>query len=473
MKLSKASIPYRALKDIGTLIAVVVFSGKVSFQTLNPAFFLTAVLGFVGFISVSLIWEYVVWMHYDYFFDGDSLRITHGVLRRNERDIPYRRIQNVNIKRNIVHRALKVAKVDFETAGGSEVEASLKYVSEDQARDIQDRVRRFKKSGSEEKDGEREEVFELSERDLLAYSLLSLNGRAVVILLGAFSLVAGVVGGFIDGLSIAPMLLFSFVGLGLFLGSWFVNAAWNYLQYYDFRLWLKDDTLEYERGLLNRSEGSIPLEKVQGLSFRENALMRRFDFATLSVESAGGLGGGQEKGLNGNRVAVPLAARSEVFEFGKRLEEFSDFDLERIPGRARKRYMGRYGVAVLLLTAAGFVVDSVFFSFSYWVLLLLLPLVFVAAHLKWVNKGFEVQEDYFVAVNGFWRRSISVTPYYRVQNLIQTEGVFQRRWGLSSVMIDTAGSGFTRDAWAVDLDSSRASEVREEVFRRFKASLKR
>lgn len=475
MKLAKASIPYRALKDIGTLLAIVVFSGNLSFQTLNPAFIFLASSVFLAVVAVSLLWEYVVWRRYDYFFEEDSLRITHGVFRRNEREIPYRRIQNVKINRNIVHRVLEIGKVDFETAGGAETEASLKYVSESEARDIQEKIRNIKRSDEDEVEEkkEREKAFELSEHDLIAYSLLSLNAGALGAIFVGFSLVAGLLGGFFDSVSLGPAVVISVLFVVVLGGSWLVNAAWNYLQYYDFKLWMEDDTLEYERGLLNRSEGSIPLEKVQGLSIKENFLMRPFNFASLSIETAGGPSNQDDQSVNTDKVAIPLAKRPEVIGFGQKLEAFQSFDLESIPERARMRYMARYSLAVLLLTGVGFAVDSLFFSFSYWALLLLLPAAALGAQLKWGNKAFQMQEDYFIAVNGFWSRRTSVTPYYRIQNLIQTEGLFQRRWSLSTLELDTAGSSIFDDSKAVDLDVGRAEEVRVQVFERFKNSLMR
>lgn len=471
MKLSKVSIPYRALKDIGTLLALVVFSGNLSFRTLDFRFIFFASLVFGGVVSVSLIWEYIVWRRYDYFFEEDSLRITHGVFRRDEREIPYRRIQNVDIRKNIVQRVLGIAKVGFETAGGSTTEASLKYVEKEQAQSIQDKVRKFKRKETEEdeKEGtEREKLFELSSSDLLAYSLLSVNTKSMIMAFTAFG-IFGSLGIGIGQSSLAPVLVLTFLGLSAVLALWIFNAASNFIQYYDFRLWRERDTLEFERGLLNRSEGSIPVEKVQGISIEENFLKRQLDYATLKVETAG-LSEQQE--LKSNMVAVPLAKYGTVISFARDLENFQAFDIGSIPSRARRRYLGRYSIGIGLLLLGGFAVDRFVTEVGYLSLLALIPVAAVGAHLKWINRGFEAQEDYFISMNGFWTRKTSVTPYYRVQNLIQTETVLQRRWDLSTLTLDTAGNLVTSDSRAVDLDLGEAVELREEVFEKFKESLK-
>ena len=472
MKLSKVSVPYRALKDIGTLLAIVVFSGNISFRTLDFRFLLFASVLFGGVVSVSLIWEYIVWRRYDYFFEEDSLRITHGVFRRDEREIPYRRIQNVDIKKNIVQRVLGIAKVGFETAGGSTTEASLKYVEKEEAQSIQDKVRKFKRKDKEEdekeKETEREKLFELSSSDLLAYSFLSVNTKSMIMAFTAFG-IFGSLGIGIGQSSLAPVLVLTFLGLFAVISLWIFNAASNFIQYYDFKLWRERDTLEFERGLLNRSEGSIPVEKVQGISIEENFLKRQLDYATLKVETAGL---SDEQQLKSNMVAVPLAKYGTVTSFARDLENFKAFDISSIPSRARRRYFGRYSIGIGLMLVGGFVVDNFVTEIGYLPLLALVPLAAVGAHLKWVNKGFEAQEDYFISMNGFWTRKTSVTPYYRVQNLMQTETILQRRWRLSTLTVDTAGNLVTSDSRAVDLDLEEAVELREEVFEKFKKSLK-
>ncbi|MFB6114815.1 MAG: PH domain-containing protein [Candidatus Nanohalobium sp.] len=474
MKLAKASIPYRALKDVGTLSAVLLFSGNFSLKALNLAFMFVSALVFVAVISVSLIWRYIVWSRYEYFFEEDSLKITQGVFRRNEREIPYRRIQNAKIDKNIIQRVLGIAKVDFETAGGANTEASLKYVTEEKAREIQRKVREFKKEGKieEGEEKERKKLFEFSERDLLAYSFLSINTKSIGLGLAGFGLLASFSAAFVNSISIAPVVIISFLALILLAGIWIVNAVTNYIQYYGFKLWQEEDTLEYERGLLNRSEGSIPLEKIQGLSIDENFLKRQWDYATLKIETAGGVTD-QQKNIQSNKVAIPLARKHEVLDFGKKLEGFNDFSLSAVPSRARRRYFGRYSIGVLFLLFIGFLADLYFIDFSYLALLGLLPLAAIAAHLKWLNKGFEAQEDYFISMNGFWIRKTSITPYYRIQNLIQTETVLQKRWDLSTLTLDTAGSMITGDSKAVDLDIGEAEELRSKVFEKFEGSLRK
>ena len=58
-------------------------------------------------------------------YEGGELVIRSGLLFRNERHVPYARIQNLDATRTVMHRLFGVAEVRIETGGGSEPEARI------------------------------------------------------------------------------------------------------------------------------------------------------------------------------------------------------------------------------------------------------------------------------------------------------------------------------------------------------------
>ena len=63
-------------------------------------------------------------------YEGTELVISSGILFRNERHVPYARIQNLDAVRNIAHRLLGVAEVRVETGGGQAPEATISVLHE-------------------------------------------------------------------------------------------------------------------------------------------------------------------------------------------------------------------------------------------------------------------------------------------------------------------------------------------------------
>jgi putative membrane protein len=239
--------------------------------------------------------------------------------------------------------------------------------------------------------------------------------------------------------------------------------------YYGFRLSRSGDELLYERGLLQRFSGSIPLGKVQTLAISENVIARRLGYASLAVETAG-----YAPGDAGSQSAVPLADRDRVFDLAQSVEGFDDVSFERPPKRARERYAFRYAIVALLAVGAAYAVDRFTgLTFAWYVTLGLLAVAPVAAHLKWRNLGYDVQSEYVVLREGFWTRTITVVPYYRVQTVVDSRTVFQRRRDLATLVVDTAGSsGLTGgQPRALDIDDDRATELRETVADRLQSAL--
>ncbi len=472
MKLAKESILFKAAQKFGTLAILILFSGGISVASLDPLVILGFLAGALLLVGLTIFWESLVWKNYDFFFGEDNLNIEHGVIQKKHREIPLSRIQNVDIQRNIFQRMFGIAKVNLETAGGNTTEASLKYVDLETGREIQKKFRRLKQDvESEEKEkDERELVFELDPRELLLLGLTSANTRVIFGIFAFLGIGGSFIGGILDGRGlgfVAGMTLLAVLGI---LTTWTGSIITNVLKYFDFKLYRVKDSLEYERGLLNRSEGSIPLEKIQKLTVEENPLKRFFGYSTLKIETAGY--SAEQSMQQGAEAAIPLAKRDRTIEFAKMIEDFQSLDLEMISKRARRRYFGRYMIVVGVLVVGSFGY-SIFESFSFWYWpLILTPVAGLAAHLKWKNKGYLAEEEHFISMNGFWNRQTMVTPYYRIQNLIETQTILQRRWKLSSLTLDIAGTNpFQHDAKVSDLDTEVVKQLRQEVFKNFQRSI--
>lgn len=494
MKLHPLSVPYRALSRGASVGLMLFFVGQslsgsdiLPFPLAGPA--LTA-LAAVGVVAVAA-WQVAYYRRFDYQLTDDGLEIASGVVSRRNREIPLRRIQNVDISRNLIQRALDIAVLDLETAGGGQTEASLRFVGYDEAKRLQSEIQRLKRgatdadtdaeaTGAEATGTEATEIpeedredllFELATEELVLLSALSFDFRYLSLL--AFGPAAlPFVPGLAEVALLGGMVLVAF----LITALWVLSAAMTFATYYDFRLTQVGDELRYERGLLQRYDGSIPLSKVQTLTLGENALMRRFGYATLAVETAG-YGPGQTPS-GGSEAAIPLATRERVIRLAQDVEPFDVPEFSRPPKRARTRYAFRYSLALAGLAGILFALQVLVEPPApVPVPLAAIPLALVvfaplAAHLKWRSRGYAAGENHVFTRNGFWNRTIKVVPYYRVQTVIQTETIFQRRRNLASVVVDTASSA-GGVAEAVDVDSETAVELRKLVSEQLQESLRK
>ena len=365
--------------------------------------------------------------------DG-TLSVDSGVFDRQERAIPLSRIQNVDIERGPLQRVFGLAVVKFETAGGSATEATLNAVTVEEADELQSAVTRYRRGedeteskadepgdedGSDEAVGERTEqrqptqqrLYELSTRDLLTLALVSFRPAApAVVLFGvpfaqeyalrALSETVAALGGpatvsldLLPTYSTPELLLTGLVAAAQFvLAAWILSAAFTITEFYGFQIDYVGDDLRYRRGLIQEYSGSIPLSKIQTVTVRENALMRRFGYAALAVETAGyAPGSGSQDASN---TAIPLDDRETVLALSEALTDAEMPAVEGLPERSRRRYAVRYSLLPVAITACLAAVDAFAVAIPYWYApLALVPLAVVAGHLTWSHRGFAVLEE--------------------------------------------------------------------------------
>jgi putative membrane protein len=82
-------------------------------------------LWFMPLLVPYVIASFGRFLSFRYRYEANELVIRTGFIFKNERHVPYARIQNIDAVQTVVHRALGVVEVRVETGGGDEPEARL------------------------------------------------------------------------------------------------------------------------------------------------------------------------------------------------------------------------------------------------------------------------------------------------------------------------------------------------------------
>ena len=483
VKLHPLSIPYRVIQSLPGVLVLAFFLvfalGQVRPGWTAPIGGIVAVVGFLIVVG----WQVAYYKRFEYELTSDTFDIRSGVISRRNREIPYRRIQNVDISRSLIQRALGVAELRLETAGGGQSEAHLRYVGYDEAKRLQEEVRsrtRRVEAGREATDTGWEapverptQLYEISDRDLgvLAVASFDLRVASILILLLSFT-APSVLIDIVQAAPIDPIAIILAVVLVVVIASAVLSGTSAIINNWDFKLSQLGDELRYERGLLQRYDGSIPLDKVQTLILGENMLMRYLKYATLTVETAGYAPG---QGAAESARAVPISKRNNTLEIARKVENFgSEPSFSRPARRARIRYMWQYSLALAVVTAAAYGINWWFeLGVRWWGLLALLPLLPIAGHLKWKHRGYAIVDNYVLMRSGFWRRRTHVVPYYRIQTVDASQTILQRRWRIATVIVDTAGSSglVSGNPTAFDLDHREADLLHRRLSEELQHSL--
>ncbi|MFB6228728.1 MAG: PH domain-containing protein [Halobacteriales archaeon] len=501
----------------GISMAANVFDGLIGIL------FPTVILGGLA----GVIYGAVSYARYTYGITEETFDVASGVVGRRKREIPHRRIQNVDVTRSFWQKLLEVATVRIETAGGGSTEALLDFVADPEAERLQQALRERRvaarrdeatedapegdahASGSEgegvagenteaaeaEPAGHREEqrltgLFVLSDVELAIHAATTFRPGVLGLLVIGTPLLGELVADLLVALA-APLggpeslvlstlspdeaLAVAIVGVPLGIASaWALGMAIGVNQYYGFRLGRRGEELVYDRGLLSEFSGTIPLEKVQTLTVTENVFQRALGYAGLSIDTAGYAGG--NSGQGGNRSAIPLAKRERVITLVDLLEGATlDAAFTRPPKRARERYVVRYALALGAVLAVAFGASRAIAGFSlWWAPGLLAPAIPVAAHFKWKHRGYALGENHLLVRSGFLIRRTQVVPYHRLQTVTRSRTVFQRRRNLAHLIADTASGGVLNRVHPVAYDQSdeRMRTLQTQLRERLQTSLR-
>ena len=490
-RLHPLTLVQRVLKSLPALFFVLVpFLGRRS-DTDN--WIALSFLALYAALALPLI--IAQYLRFQYWITTREIVIHSGVFTRRKRSIPLYRIQNIAIERSLLPRLMGTAKVKIETAGSKSAEGVLEYVKLDEAQRIREVVRRYQRQQAITPDAASEPLAQDTSEATPpppadAPSMLFTMTLKRIMLSGAFRFsliyIALIFSGLqyvMDALDLTPEDLANwFISGGLdeytevaqgspwlvgiatviaaMLLGWFTGIVVNLTKYYGFRLWLEGDKLHRRHGLLTVHEGTIPLKKVQSLILRSNPLMRRFGWYRLELQTMG-----YDVEQQGYQVAVPFASKEEILALAPHIRPFEmpDAFTSVSPITIRRMFI-RYSVGLLALLA----VPVYYWRPALWGLLTL-PLLLYLAYLQYRNHGYALHNDVLYIRRGFFQHYIWVVPTEKFQ-VFYTEGTFfQRRLGLRSLVVDTAGAGSFRFPHIVDVVAEAAEAFTKTLYDRFQA----
>ena len=425
---------------------------------------------------------------FSYRITPKQIVIQSGVLNRKNRSIPIERVQNTQIERNLVARMLGLAKVKIETAGSSGTEGSLEYVHLGEAQKIRQVVRSFQRESADaeadatdEDEADVETLLDMSLRRVLLSGAFRFSLLYLAVIFSVLELFnpETLIQRFIraDRLDWLTEVMFSHPALAIFASvlvavilGWISGIAVHLARYYDFQLWLDGDKLRKRHGLFTVTEGTIPLDKVQTLILRTNPLMRAFGWYELKVQTIG---------INveeqGHRVIAPFAGGDRLLELARRVRTFElpESFTSVSPLTIRRRFFRYTAVLTALL------LPTVYFWPVGWPYLGgvalpwwgfgLVPLILGWALLQYRNHEYAAGEDGFYIRRGVVSHYLWIVPVEKFHVFHATASIFQRRLGLKTLFVDTAGAATFAYPEVIDVPADEADAQFNTLYQRFKA----
>lgn len=424
-------------------------------------FIIIAIAVLASVVTIIQFWFYHYWL------EEDRLVVKEGILFKSLRQIPYERIQNLNVEKNVLHRLFKVATLQVESASGVKPEAVIRVISDQQVKHIQQVIKQRSQgaldtsqktwdSGVDEEANEALEestapaLYQMSNKDVTTFGFISHRALVPIGIVGSIlsqndyyrerftSLVQKFVGDLhIERWAFTEWLVYGAAFCLLMLVTiWLSSILLAFLKLYQFRLARQGNNLHAEMGLLTKITANIPIKRIQLLKVTYSPLHRFFKRVSVKMETAGGVT--EQSGITMSWIA-PLISSTKAQDLITSIQpevNWQAIEWQPLETRAWRRVFKRVMFFILLAMA------PLLFFYQAWglVMLLLFPVAYFYAKAYVDKAGYAANDEIIAYRQGVLFHTISIVKIGKIQNISYTQTPFDRRNKMARITVDTAGS---------------------------------
>ncbi|PWH87212.1 PH domain-containing protein [Brumimicrobium oceani] len=447
-------------------------SSNVRENHLGKVFIVLAVL-----LLLQMLYSYKSYLNFKFHVQNQRFLLKQGVFSFKDTDIPFDRIQNININQNLIQQMLNVVGVEIETAGQSTAEIKIKALSREVAMELKEELLKNETSIR----SENREIIENSgnlENDLEDHLQSEADHKtqhnnlaskpSLLFNLNIWELLkVGISSNYLKGFGLVIFFIstifqyleeffasfykvdfentyltqlyqtFTFlVGFIIFLliATFIVTVGRTVIKYYGLQVTKKDNDYEVEYGLLKRVNQIIKKNKAQVFEIEENPLKNLFQIKNVFISQASSqeLRDKKKIGVIGISDANLNILFTSLFDLNYP-QQFVNF-------KSSMRLMFRLSFAYVLLSS---LIATALFFLQGWlfslVILLMLFSVFGFIVYKTVRKShIGVNENLIEVQSGSIHTNKKYIAVHKVQSISIQRNFFQQKNQHADLIIYTA-----------------------------------
>ena len=460
--------------------------------------------------------------------EEDRIVIRQGILERTSVDLPFHRIQGINVERNPVDRLLGLVTVSLDTAGSETTEGELPCVSRELAEELRRRIGFGDQGRSDERPGVAEGtvpgvpdidrdrarrkgdrapgrvLLRLSAGDMFRIGLGRDNILFAMMLIAAawrrprelpYRLAETF--GFSEDLvrpaletAEATLARTDALGEGTFTGGIVLSAlaavvavgvGTAFLRYFRFTLWREGTAYRSRGGLLTQNEVVVETAKVQQLTLSQDMLLRMLHRFRLRMHPAADADASEHhdvpRVLEVPLLEAPLAQEMRASVFGEegegpillpKSDDFRTVSPLYIQALAlRLAVVPAMAGAILLLPVTG--LTKVWATFAGTWAAIWIVCGGLTALQRWRRQGYVYGNDGMAGRSGFVGRRVDAFLYRKAQSVALKRSPIERRNGLATLEVELASDTVT----VPYIDQGVARRLRDYILYTVEASRRR
>jgi putative membrane protein len=437
-----------------------------------------AIAAAIAFVAIGIVGAILYWRRFEYRVGQNEIRIDSGIMSRRHRSIPFDRIQDADISQGPLDRLLGLAKVKFETGGGAAgknaEEGVLSAISLQRAHEIRQLIR-SKRTGTAPEataEAERSPVYAMDLNRLLTAGAFNFSLAIVAGLVGVTQTFGDAFG--FDPLSRSfwqsilsasePLQQFALAHrIVVFLaGSTLLvliglatGVIRTTLRDFGFRLDRTETGLRRRRGLLTRTDVTLPLKRAQAAVVGTGPVREAFGWKELSLKSLASDEGGRRA-----HVLAPLAHDGEIDHI------LTELGWRPTPAHPQWQHVSKAYIWAFALALTPLLLPLAVQAVLVWPAALVFGSALLGAvalrALAWHRTAYALDGERVLVRTGWWRRKLLILPFARIQSADITENFVSRWFGTSTLRLGVAGGSMAGEIIPA-IPSGTARQLRDEL----------
>lgn len=417
------------------------------------------------------------WKNTEFYIEENLLVYKTGFLRSTKQEIPFSKIDTIDVGKSLVDRIFNICTVKINTGNVTEKETEfnmkLKYSL---AEELRETILSSKTDNESElvlldKKDEKNLEKVISIKEIVMYAVT--KGKLAWAFGGFFAVMnfaddfekfakTSIIKDLGESISIDSTVLQNrtkavFMIIGLLLIMYIIinllSIVFEIVKFYGFTIIVKNNNFSISYGLINKKEYSIPIEKIHGLKYKQGLLQQWLGIYTLETVT---IGYGDEK--NEKAILYPIANNKFKEEFlDKMLPEmiFSN-KVEKPPKSSIKRFMlMRILIPLIILIPLYFIIEVIPSEFKLTVIAVIVLLSAIAGYLNYKNTSLGVTDTIIVTSAGGFNKTTNYIRQSSIQSIEKIQNPLQRKAMVCDYKLDIQSNNLA--------DSVKVRHMEEEL----------
>jgi len=415
------------------------------------------VLSGIGLLGT--IYGVVAFFKYYFYLEEDELIIKSGVFGKKLVNIPFERIQTIDFEQNIVHQIFNVVALKIDTAGSAKSEFKFDALDRKTAEELRTMILQKKKNLVKSSSAvilqdeplveKAETIFTLSPLDLVKVGITENHFHSFWLIFAAVMYfmqsvddlgynVWNYLEDFNESIFFKSVALIASAIVFFIVISFLYSLIRTILRYYNLKFQRTDTGFKIIAGLFNRREVAARDNKIQIMNWSQNLLQKFIKLFEINLKQAS---------------SVQVKSKKSIIVPGSYMQQIDDvqsylFRKGELDGLEFKKVSVHYFYRrAIFLSFALIVVSTILFLVDKQLVLTgLIPLFSIwilSSYLSYKKKKYAVNDFVLQTNGGVYGHGHSLMKLYKVQSVKIKRNLYQRRRGLSTIIVYTASGGLS------------------------------